>query len=55
MLKIETKQKYQHKVMALETLASHHERFTCKRGKFQAPETCEVCRAWIHALRIVQM
>ena len=54
MLKIETTQNFKLKVMQLETLASDHERFRCKRGKFQAPETCLTCLAYVQALSILQ-
>jgi hypothetical protein len=53
MLKIETTQNFKLKVMQLETLASDHERFRCKRGKFQAPETCSTCLAYVQALSIL--
>jgi len=56
MLHIESTQKFKHKIMALEILASDHERFgNCKRGKFQAPEVgCDVCRAFLQALTILK-
>ena len=56
MLHIESTQKFKHKIMALEILASDHERFgNCKHGKFQAPEVgCDVCRAFLQALTILK-
>tara|TARA_R110000824_G_scaffold68205_2_gene176565 strand:+ start:71 stop:238 length:168 start_codon:yes stop_codon:yes gene_type:complete len=54
MLRITTSKKAKEKIATLEELLEWHERFQCKRGNFQAPETCALCSAWITALSIAK-
>jgi len=54
MFKVMSTTKINYKVQQLEGLLENHQRFQCKRGPYQAPETCALCSAWITSIRVVR-